>query len=151
MQLLTNAVSDYPETEVKTILKGMTLAMAAITSAYEKSNSITDGSLRREVIQWLQDKDFGVGLNKDDKGNGQRRVVIRNEDKLREDLEYYKAQLSTALSIEECRETLRTEKACGEEFGLSVSGEWPDKCVTFCKLEETADESVFEYIGIAKC
>ena len=65
MQLLVNAVSDYPETEIKTLLKGTTLAMAALTSAYEKANSITDDSLRREVMQWVKDKDFGIGLKAD--------------------------------------------------------------------------------------
>jgi len=61
MEFLVNEVSDYPETEIKTILKGMTLAMAAMTSAYEKVNNITDNSLRSEVAQWLADKDFGIG------------------------------------------------------------------------------------------
>ena len=75
-------------------------------------------------------------------------INIINESQVIDDITFYKERLGSAITIDELHKELQQlyDIEIGDTFGISVSKNWEDKCLTFSKR----DESTFEYLGISK-
>lgn len=80
-------------------------------------------------------------------------LFVNNLADLLEDIERYKQQFpGSYTTYSEIRKTLvkRKDDPMGSTFGISVAGEWQDKCYGFEVDKVNATQTYFQYLGTWK-